>query len=251
VAEKKILKNSGLKLRPGDRKKYVTCFFVKYLTKKSLNMKRTLLLLTILLFSLAGTAQLSFQDNYNYSSTSVLYKPVEPIAAPLSISNDEKQINRGDIIISGGASFYSWFNHYESGTLSSETSGVHFGINPSLLFFITDGLAIGTRVSAGFSSSEGNFSYNLGLGPELRYYFDFGLFIKAGASYDFNHNESYTYNSISVEPAIGYAIFLNPHVAIEPAFYYNLDLTNYDYTTSTTKYVNNYLGIQVGISIFL
>lgn len=214
-------------------------------------MKRTFLLLTILLICLAGTAQLSFQDDYNYSSTSVLYKPVEPITATPSISNDEKQINRGDIIISGSASFYSRFSHYESGSSSSETSGVYFGINPSLLFFVSDGLAIGTRVSAGFSSSEGNFGYNLGLGPELRYYFDFGLFIKAGASYDFNHYESYTYNSISVEPAIGYAIFLNPHIAIEPAFFYNLDLTNYDYTTYTNKYVNNYLGIQVGITIFL
>ncbi len=214
-------------------------------------MKRTLLLLTILLFSLAGTAQLSFQDNNNYSATSVLYKPVEPISSPLSISNDEKQINRGDIIISGSASFHSRFSNYESGTTSSKTSGVHLGISPTLLFFVSDGLAIGTRVSAGFSSSEGNFSYNIGLGPELRYYFDFGLFFKAGASYDFNHYETSSYNSISVEPAIGYAIFLNPHVAIEPAFFYNLDLTNYDYTTSTSKYVNNYLGIQVGISIFL
>jgi hypothetical protein len=180
-----------------------------------------------------------------------LYKPVEPIATPPSISNDEKQINRGDMIISGSASFYSRFSHYESGTTSSNSSGVHLGISPSLLFFVSDGLAIGARVSAGFSSSEGNFSYNIGLGPEFRYYFDFGLFIKAAASYDFNHSETYKYNSISVEPAIGYAIFLNPHVAIEPSFFYNLDLTNYDYTTSTSKYVNNYLGIQVGISIFL
>jgi hypothetical protein len=214
-------------------------------------MKKTFLLLTILLISLAGTAQLSFQDNYNYSATSVLYKPIEPIATPLLISNDEKQINRGDLIINGSASFYSWFNHYESGTSSSNSSGVHFGISPRLLFFVSDGLAIGTRLTAGFSSSEGNFSYNIGLGPELRYYFDFGLFFEAGFSYDLNHSESYSYNSISVEPAIGYAIFLNPHVAIEPSFYYNLDLTNYDFTTSTSKYVYHYIGLQVGISIFL
>jgi len=154
-------------------------------------MKRTFLLMAILLICLAGTAQLSFQDTDNYSTTSVLYKPVEPIATPPSISNDEKQINRGDMIISGSASFYSRFSHYESGTTSSNSSGVHLGISPSLLFFVSDGLAIGARVSAGFSSSEGNFSYNIGLGPELRYYFDFGLFIKAASSYDFNHSESY------------------------------------------------------------
>lgn len=212
-------------------------------------MKRTFLILTILSISLAGTAQLSFQENDNYSSTSVLYKPLEPITLPAAISNDEKQINRGDIILGGSASFYSRFSHYESGTTTNNTSGVQFGISPSLLFFISDGLAIGTRLSAGFNSTEGNFSYNIGLGPELRYYFDFGLFIKAGVSYDLNHYESYKYNSITVEPAIGYAIFLNPHVAIEPSFFYNLDLINYD--SSTTKYVNNYLGIQVGISIFL
>lgn len=214
-------------------------------------MKRTFFLLTILLICVAGSAQLSFQDNENNSATTLLFKPAEPITSPLSISNDEKQIKRGDLIISGSASFYSRFNHYESGTTTSNSSGVHFGINPTLLFFVSDGLAIGTRVSAGFSSTEGNFGYNIGLGPEFRYYFDFGLFIKAGASYDFNHNETYKYNSITVEPAIGYAIFVNPHVAIEPAFFYNLDLTNYDYTTFTSKNVNNYLGIQVGISIFL
>jgi hypothetical protein len=214
-------------------------------------MKRTFLLLTLLLFWLAGTAQLSFQDNYNYSSTSVLYKPVEPIAAPLSISNDEKQIKRGDIIISGSASFYTRFSHYESGSTNSNSSGVYLGINPSLLFFVSDGLALGTRVSAGFNSTEGNFGYYLGLGPELRYYFNFGLFIKAGASYDYNHNESYSYNSFNANPAIGYAIFLNPHVALEPCFFYNLNFGNYNYSTFTSSYVNHQVGIEIGISIFL
>ncbi|MCU0461314.1 MAG: hypothetical protein MUF36_04770 [Bacteroidales bacterium] len=214
-------------------------------------MKKTFLLLTILMISLSGTAQLSFQDAGNSSTTSVLYKPVEPISTPLAISNDEKQINRGDLIISGSASFYSWFNHFESGASSNNTSGVHFGLSPTFLFFLSDGLALGSRVSAGFSTTEGNFSYNIGLGPEFRYYFDFGLFMKLGASYDFNHSESYSYNTIEIEPAIGYAIFLNPHVALEPGFFYNLSLSNYDYSTSTSKYLNHNIGIQVGISIFL
>lgn len=214
-------------------------------------MKKTFLLLTILLINLAGTAQLSFQDASNSSATSVLYKPAEPISTPLAISNDEKQINRGDLIISGNASFYSYFNHYESGSTTSNSSGVHFGLNPTFLFFLSDGLALGSRVSAGFSTSDGNFSYFVGLGPEFRYYFDFGLFMKLGASYDFNHSETYSYNTIEIEPAIGYAIFLNPHIALEPGFFYNLSLSNYDYPTFSSKYVNHHIGIQVGISIFL
>lgn len=214
-------------------------------------MKKLLLFGLILLASLAGAAQASFQDADLDKVIRIPDKPVDYPLALLSVSNDEKQINKGDMIINGNVSFYSWFNHYESGTTSSSTSGVHFGINPTLLFFLSDGLALGSRVSAGFSTSEGNFSYFVGLGPEFRYYFDFGLFMKLGASYDLTHYETSSNHTIEVEPGIGYAIFLNPHVALEPGFFYNLSFSNYDYTTSTSKYINHNIGIHVGLSIFL
>ncbi|MCX6334789.1 MAG: hypothetical protein NT092_10895 [Bacteroidia bacterium] len=214
-------------------------------------MKKPLFALTLFMIGLAATAQTSYQDSEYSFGTFSLYKTYEKPVSPLLVSNDEKQIKKGDMILSGSASLYARANHYESGSTSSTTSGIHFGIYPSLLFFVSDGLAIGTSLTAGFSTSDGNFSYDLGLGPELRYYFNFGLFIKARASYEFEHYVSSTYNTFSVEPAIGYAIFLNPHVALEPCFFYNLNFSNYDYTSSTSSYINHVVGFEIGLSIFL
>jgi hypothetical protein len=214
-------------------------------------MKKTLIILSLLLICLAGSAQTSFQNLESNYGTPALNEMSGSTISPLMVSNDEKQINRGDLIISGGASLYFRSYHYESEGFTSASKQIYLGIYPGVYFFVTDGLAIGASLTAGFGSGDGDFSYDLGIGPELRYYFDFGLFMKAKASYILNHYETAKYNSINIEPAIGYAIFLNPHVALEPCFFYNLNISNNDYPTSSSSSTTHLVGFEIGLSIFL
>jgi hypothetical protein len=214
-------------------------------------MKQAILILTLLLICLTGNTQPAIRDTDNNSAIMMLNKSDNYPVSPLLVSNDEKQIKKGDLIVSGSASLYFSSYNSESGGVNSNTSGVHFGIYPGVLFFVSDGLAIGTSVTLGFASIEGNFSYNLGIGPEFRYYFDFGLFMKAKASYLLNHYETSRYNSINIEPAVGYAIFLNPHVALEPCFFYNLDLSYDKFGTTSTSSNSHFVGFEIGFSIFL
>jgi hypothetical protein len=65
----------------------------------------------------------------------------------------------------------------------------------------------------------------LGIGPELRYYFNNGLFLNAEVDYNHLHgisNTSNTANYFSFKPGIGYSIFLNHKVSLEPCIFYEI-----------------------------
>jgi hypothetical protein len=216
-------------------------------------MKKIVFTLMLLPLCLISIGQTSFQDSDPGNIALLKNSYVsEPVSLPQRVSNDAKAIKKGDLIVTGSASLNFRSNKTESGGFTSETKGINFGVYPGVYFFVADGFAIGTSLSAGFYSGDGTFSYNLGIGPELRYYFDFGLFVKAEASYLLNHYETGTkYNTINVETGVGYAIFLNPNVALEPSLFYNLNLGNNKYSNSETSTTAHMLGFKIGFSIFL
>jgi hypothetical protein len=67
-----------------------------------------------------------------------------------------------------------------------------------------------------------------------------GIYLGAGATYKHaNHN----YNDIMPGVEIGYAFFINRHVTIEPALYYEQSFKDH------SKYSN--VGLRLGLGIYL
>jgi hypothetical protein len=174
------------------------------------------------------------------------------ITSPYAISVDEKPIKRGDMIIGGGASLGFDNQRYTSGTLTNIYNTFNFGVSPRVLFFIVDRLALGAHVNFGFGLTNNSFSYYTGIGPELRYYTNTGLFLKTGLSYLYSHYETFNLNSLNITPGIGFAIFLNNNIALEPILTYDLDLEfrNSEISSNSTN-TTHHVGVGLGLTIFL
>lgn len=97
-------------------------------------------------------------------------------------------------------------------------SGLKFGVSAQAGYFIVDNWMV--LAKAGFSTQTKESSGNtvLSLGAGARYYIiQNGLYLGLNAQYKHAHN----YNDLVPEIEIGYAFFVNKHVTIEPALYYD------------------------------
>ena len=245
-------------------------------------MKKNLLILILLLFTIAGIAQQSvdvitlkngsvirgriIEQNdqlvkiYTTNRSMVELKPgeIEKMgkensgSAPQEsqLSFDEDVTTQGNMIVGGSA--WLGFDKYKYVTAGGKDSQFGLYLSPTIAWFVVDYLAVGTSLDLGFNINSGDFSYSLGIGPLVKYYLDAGLFFSAQASINFDHYPSKTsYTSFSLKPGIGYAIFLNPKVALEPALTYEFNSTKYKGTMSDSKTRRNSLGIEVGFTVFL
>ena len=116
------------------------------------------------------------------------------------------QIEGGTMVAGGNASF----NHYMNRSLDIQQSSAV--ISPQF------GLAFADNFIAGAYFSFSSFSdvSSWGVGPFVRYYYK-NLYAQLG--YGYNKTESFQ-QSVG-DLSIGYAIFFNDYVALEPALYYN------------------------------
>ena len=141
------------------------------------------------------------------------------------LAQSEKPIEKGQLMLGGGGSF-----GYGSELSDSETTSgnVSFSLYPSVGFFVAHGFAMGVSPSIGFTSTFGDYTNNyttLGLGVVLVKYFDIGIFIRGIFDYGYSliNYESYygpektKDHSAAFIPAVGYAFFLGPNVALEIA----------------------------------
>ena len=221
-------------------------------------MKKLLLFQALILISVLITGQPSLlgsdrnESSFIINSSSLMNDPVKGSnllsTIPLAISADEKPIKRGDMIIGGSASLGFENSRYKSGSLTTKNNFFNFGVSPRVLFFIVDKLALGAHVNFGFGLRNDIFNYYTGVGPELRYYTSSGLFVKADVSYLYSKYETFTSNLLNFTPGIGFAIFLNKNVALEPCLNYSIDL---DFRNNETRYTNHNVGISIGLTIFL
>jgi hypothetical protein len=243
-------------------------------------MKKLLLILTVFLISLAGIAQQSAQDViylkngtvvrgkiidqvpnqsikvYTTNRSVVEFKmdEVEKMTKEKGRSDfisepDEWPVSKGNIILGGSGHLDYQKSKTESGLSSSEHSRFYIGLYPLIAYFIADNLALGATTTISLLTGEGSSSYSLGIGPEVRYYFDTGAILKAEVSYIFSHYPSDNEGYFSLKPGIGYAIFINPKVSIEPSLIYEFNSSKWRDSPSKTK--NSRIGIEVGFSIFL
>ncbi len=126
-------------------------------------------------------------------------------------------------------------------------------------FFVAHGFALGASPSFLVSGSFGDYpnTYtSVGFGIFLVKYFDIGIFIRGNFDYGYSLNkyESYygpettKYHSAAFIPAVGYAFFLGPNVALEIAINNSFNL-GFRPEESSTFNIRSYF--SAGFQIFL
>lgn len=115
-------------------------------------------------------------------------------------------------------------------------------INPNVGYFIMDNLGVGVRLGVDLLSQGDNSQTDFGIGAFARYYVFQGLFPQVG----------FTYNSFKIKDGpdattstdltlgVGYSLFLNNSIALEPMLVYNIN----------SEKVNTF-GLGIGIQAFL
>ena len=127
--------------------------------------------------------------------------------------------------------------------ISASFSGLDMGYNGSSEF------NVGLQAKGGYFFAD-NLAFvggndetpdRVSLGLQGRYYIiQNGIYLGVGATYKHaNHN----YNDIMPGVEIGYAFFINRHVTIEPAVYYEQSFKDH------SKYSN--VGLRLGLGIYL
>lgn len=243
-------------------------------------MKKILIFLALFLLSLTGAAQKSTQDViYLKNGTVVRGKIIERLpnqgikvytasrdmvefkAEEIEKTETEKgggdlipvaeevPTKEGSMIIGGSASIDFQKSKYEYPFSTSESKRFLIGIYPLVDYFIADNLAIGGNITLSLTTSSGSNNFSIGIGPEIRYYFDSGLLLKAETGIVYSTNSKMI--SFNLKPGVGYAIFLNSKVALEPCLIYEFDSSKWTYGSETDKYKSSRFGVEVGLVIFL
>lgn len=243
-------------------------------------MKKVIFFLAIFLLSLAVKAQQSSQDViYLKNGTVVRGKIVEHLpnqgikvytanrtmvefradeiektetekgSQDLVPVAEEAPTKEGNMIIGGSANIEFQKSKYEYPGYSDTYKDFTIGIYPLVDYFIADNLAIGGSVTLGLTTSSGKTNFNIGIGPEIRYYFDSGLLLKAETGIVYGSQNSDI--SFSIKPGVGYAIFLNSKVALEPCLIYQFSSEKLIFPSETDKNKSSRFGIEIGLVIFL
>jgi hypothetical protein len=172
-----------------------------------------------------------------------------------AFSQIEKPITKGNLILIGGASIQS-NNVQPTYNPFSPMTGVFFiSLTPGFGYFIQDNLAIGLNTNISFYKQGSTRYYSLGAGPTIRYYFKDCLFIKAETMVAFmgrmgtssGSSTDSKESNFSLIPGLGYALFLNQKVALEPCLSY-MYIFQHNYYQNLN--VSNFL-LELKFSIFL
>jgi hypothetical protein len=194
-------------------------------------------------------------------------------------SSFEKPIKRGNYII-GGDLKINYKSDVEKTTYPNNSPFTYrlnqFSINasPQIGFFLSDGFVIGISPTfqyllidpkSGSSSLIGykGHTFSLGSNVFIKYYFKNSIFFQLETGYLHNWDRSREYpsgkfnsNSFSIIPSIGYAIFVNSKVSVEPKINYafssynSANMESNDLETSIKRSTNG-INFSMQFTIFL
>ncbi len=139
-----------------------------------------------------------------------------------------QNVGKGVIMAGGNAGF--------NVVRANGDSEVLFTLNPTAGVFIINGLALGANINLALADNLTQF----GFGPFARYYVAPNIFAQSGFGFsslkigDFDANTS-LYGNIGM----GYSIFLNNHVALEP-------ILNFQFGEAQDVF-----GVNIGFQVFL
>lgn len=159
------------------------------------------------------------------------------------------QTEKGHIVLGGSTNL-----GFTSGKVDNDADDAtsNFGLDIAGGFFLMDNLSAGLLIGFNSTKTGDVSSSGFGIGPVVRYYLPMKVF--GQLSYVFGSQKSddgtfdVTYKTGDLGIAVGYAAFLNDHVALEPSVGYHL--------TSLTPEEGDGLsgsafGVNVGISVYL
>ena len=161
----------------------------------------------------------------------------------LSTLTASTQIARGRAIVGGSAGFF--LSNPEGSDASWQVS-----VSPSALYLVSDRFAVGGRVSAalmrdGFFDRDNRTFGRFAFAPAARYYFTVeeggGLFAEASAGVSATTRED-TDADFELGLGVGYTIFLNEGLALEPGIDFGYSPGSPGFTT---------LAIAVGFQGFI
>ncbi|MCU4176427.1 outer membrane beta-barrel protein [Carboxylicivirga sp. N1Y90] len=175
-----------------------------------------------------------------------------------------KPTTKGNILLGGFVNFnkvknttkstvgyndgFSSYKHYTELT----SNDYNFNLTPNLGYFISDGLAIGASLPLGYTFSKvsdgtESKSFSYGISPFVKYYFDFGMFVEGQVAWHNVNEESesdflekdFDVTSKSLGLAVGYAIFINSKVSIEPKLIYRWSKDEFNYEAYNDSHLNS------------
>ena len=174
------------------------------------------------------------------------------VTATTSISAQSYATDKGSIQLSGSA---SWVSTKED---DEDDRGTTIVVQPSLRYFITPGLAVGTSVMLGHTSQGDIRSTSYGIGPSVAYYFGGAAtkvhpFVSAGLDWSKSSfdppggapDNDITFTSPHV--SAGLLLLLSSSVGVETELFYRRQTVAVD--EGDTKL--NMFGLQVGIAAFI
>lgn len=160
----------------------------------------------------------------------------------------QKPISRGNILLGGNGSF--GFNRQKT-SLNTESKSFRYSINPTVGYFIIENLVIGFSGGYSFERYSDSKYYGFSLGPIVRYYSKPGPFVKAETLFgNYHGNNTGSTSSFSFSTGVGYALFINSKIALEPCIVYRYDFFKTYGQYSFRNYTNG-VYIEIGFSIFL
>jgi outer membrane protein len=175
-----------------------------------------------------------------------------------SFSQDESDVlptDKGQFLVNGGLNFNT--SQLDApNSFIEDASQFNITLGPKAGYFVIDGLAVGLEASFTFARDEFEFidgerftnkTTIYTAGPFVRYYLKSGLFTEASIGFGKQNTErddqfqtdfeSET-DFFSYELGIGYAIFFNNSVSLEPFLSYQFDRQTQNESESTTKGLN-------------
>lgn len=164
------------------------------------------------------------------------------------------QITKGNWLIGGSGSLFSYSRTYSSSDFSFKSRGIDISISPGIGFFITDKLAGGTRLryskskedsESGGHTNENRFEF----GPFARYYL-----LKQEKRYNLLTDFSYMYGRYWFKPTKGYINTLL--VSAGPVIYFNTSvglelLMGYYLRKEVQKHSGDYIHNRHGLQLSL
>lgn len=190
----------------------------------------------------------------------VLLTAVSAIALGFSTVQANAQIKEGTVLAGGGLSldFGTHKNerpgNNQNTTVTVETRYTNFTFNPKVGYFFTDALALGLNLNVNTNTEKNkdngirstNSSHTFGVFG--RYYFPQKLFLEGeiGLGRQSYNGEDFQNKIFAYSLGVGYAAFLNDHVALEPMIRYQ----GTHYTNSRdNRYGDKYGALRLGLGL--
>jgi hypothetical protein len=208
------------------------------------------------------------------STTTILLVLMSLPVISQDTANITRPILKGNFIVGGDLRF-DFSNYFQDVNYSGlyplnaryKINGISLSISPEIGYFIIDGLAIGISPSFSYSYSKSTAlsgssfgdskGHSLGTGVSvfLKYYLRNCIFFEIESGYLHSKDKNTTsdpstYNNYSVIPSIGYAIFVNSKVSIEPKINYEFNYQSIESSNIISKVSENGISLSVGFPIF-